>query len=1528
MADATALSAEVHNQLNAEIDKNSGTTTHKFNPDAPPEEKAAQAMATMPPGILPNDRKPTGGIATDLGTHDANEVAKALNKVQKKPVITTGTTDDKRLSTASTAMDTPKSASPPLENAPKVPGSYPVHPGGKLPEWYKVGWTAFAGLPLKTSGLDDDEAAAQVNARQETDMLADFLSEAYYGEWWHNAGAFIIAVIFTWIIAKFGGGLGACLVIGAFLATYYQTSIRRLRRNVRDDLQREVAKVRLETEEESADWINTFLSRFWLIYEPVLSSSIIQSVDQVLADSTPAFLDSIRLTTFTLGTKPPRIDSVKTFPKTEPDVVVMDWKFSFTPNDILDLTRRELQNKVNPKIVLTIRVGKGFVGAGMPILLEDMAFSGNIQLRFKLMSQFPHVKTVEASFLSEPIFDFVLKPIGGDTLGFDITHIPGLAPFIREQVHATLRPMMYAPNVFSVDVDAMMNGNAQSESAIGVLAVTVYSASGLRNSDLIGTCDPYVKFHINNRPELGRTSVKEDTTDPKWSETHFLLLNTLNEILSSEIMDKNTSRKDKSMGIANFDLKSIADGETIQEGLALSILRNGKAIGELKLDMRYFPVSQPKKLEDGTIEPAAESNTGIMRFTIHGCQDLDPSKSMIGQYNPYAALLVNGSEKWKTKSIKRTNNPTWEKSFEMLIVDKSQANLAVKIKDEREFSEHPTVGSWNMSLFDLLDNLEKKRDWFQLKDCSSGKIHLSAVWKPVIMTGVGEDMGHGVYTEPIGVVRFKLHGARDLKNVEAVTGGKSDPYVRIMSGVQIRARTEVIESNLNPNWNEVHYVPVHSIRETLVLEVLDWNQVAKDKSLGATELDIRKLVKEVKEGEGPTQKVLYEGLEAIDKQGPLYSTNGKSAKGELHYEASFFPTLRLAKEETQKEITDKDDKASTSAIGAQDENGIQQLPSVDIRGEALKTTPDGYIDYTAYEAGVLAVTIHEAKFDRRISAFAEILLDSNDAQFKTIQGKGTQIEYAETADAFVKELDFSRLVVRFRQPGELGKEPGYAGGCSLKVKDLVRQYKGQVEALKKGQSTTSDQGQWYQLQNSDTSGQVRLSFKYTPVTNFKLDPSESMENQGILKVVLLKASNLMAADRGGTSDPYVVFSLNGEKVHKTEPIKKTLNPVFTDEHFDIPVPSRTTADLRFEIFDWNQIQQAKPLGGGIIPLTGENVVSFSPVEKEIQVTGVPGATGTLHSRLIWQPELLSRKKTSTMLGGAIGGATRVFTSAPGAVIGAVGGGAHLAGEGVQLGGKVIGNGARMAGGVLSSGMGLLSGNKKKKDGNGSFDTLPIVENNSSAQPNVPEPQQSAPISSEQSGAPLAPITTQESATNSSDEDKPRVSIDAGAIRSSVSEETAGNTGSLTITFIEAKGLKAVDRGGTSDPFVRLRIGKKEVYKTNHIKKTLTPTWNESFTTNASVSSTILDFNVKDHNTFGGDVDLGECELNLRDVLHHVDGQTSSIEKWLTLSNGGGELHVKLEFAPGEEADENGGKHRLSRGFTALKKKVSAIEPTL
>jgi Ca2+-dependent lipid-binding protein len=251
----------------------------------------------------------------------------------------------------------------------------------------------------------------------------------------------------TWFITKIGGGLAWVILIGAVCATYYRTSIRRVRRNVRDDINREMAKSRLESDVETLEWMNSFVVKFWPIYQPVMAATIINTVDGILAGQTPGFLDSIRLSDFTLGTKPPRVDHVKTYPKTDDDIVEMDWTFSFTPNDTADLTSRQLKKKINPKIVLEVRVGKGIASKGIPIIVEDMAFSGTMKVKMKLQIPFPHIEKVDVCFLGPPTFDYALKPLGGETFGFDIGFLPGLSGFIQEQIHGNLGPMFYAPNV-------------------------------------------------------------------------------------------------------------------------------------------------------------------------------------------------------------------------------------------------------------------------------------------------------------------------------------------------------------------------------------------------------------------------------------------------------------------------------------------------------------------------------------------------------------------------------------------------------------------------------------------------------------------------------------------------------------------------------------------------------------------------------------------------------------------------------------------------------------------------------------------------------------------------------------------------------------------------------------------------------------------------------------------------------------------------------------------------------------------------
>ena len=616
-----------------------------------------------------------------------------------------------------------------------------------------------------------------------------------FADWYHNTGVIIFACLASWLVATLGGGLAWVFLIMATCGTYYRTSIRRVRRNFRDDINRELAKHRLDTDTESLEWINSFMVKFWPIFQPVLAETIINSVDQVLSTSTPAFLDSLRMKTFTLGSKPPRMEHVRTYPKVEDDIVLMDWKFSFTPKDQTDMTSRQIKNKVNPKVVLEIRIGKAMISKGLDVIVEDMAFSGLMQVKIKLQIPFPHVEKVEICFLGQPHIDYVCKPLGGDTLGFDINFIPGLESFILDQIHANIGPIMYAPNVFPIEVAKMLSGSAVDQ-AIGVMAVTLHGAQGLKNPDkFAGTPDPYAVLSFNNGAALAQTKIIKENANPRWNETKYVIVTSFNDVLTLQTFDYNEYRKDKELGTASFPLERVQE-LTEYENEQLEVMANGKARGVISSDIRFFPVLEGRDLPDGKKEPPPESNTGIARITVEQAKDLDGTKSLIGQLNPYAVLLLNNKEIHVTRKLKRTNNPIWDNgSKEVLITDRKTAKLGLVIKDDRDISADPILGTYQVKLDDMLRLMEEGKEWYNLASAKTGRVKLTLQWKPVALTGVGA--GTGGYVTPVGVMRFHFKNAQNLRNLETL--GKSDPYVRVLlSGIE-KGRTVTFQNNLNPD---------------------------------------------------------------------------------------------------------------------------------------------------------------------------------------------------------------------------------------------------------------------------------------------------------------------------------------------------------------------------------------------------------------------------------------------------------------------------------------------------------------------------------------------------------------------------------------------------------------------------------------------------------------------------------------------------------------------------------------------------------
>lgn len=77
--------------------------------------------------------------------------------------------------------------------------------------------------------------------------------------------------------------------------------------------------------------------------------------------------------------------------------------------------------------------------------------------------------------------------------------------------HGTLGPMMYEPNVFTLNLNQMLSGKPL-DAAIGVLQVTVRAARGIQGTKIGGgTPDPYISLSINHRAELARTKIRHNT---------------------------------------------------------------------------------------------------------------------------------------------------------------------------------------------------------------------------------------------------------------------------------------------------------------------------------------------------------------------------------------------------------------------------------------------------------------------------------------------------------------------------------------------------------------------------------------------------------------------------------------------------------------------------------------------------------------------------------------------------------------------------------------------------------------------------------------------------------------------------------------------------------------------------------------------------------------------------------------------------------------------------------------------------------
>ena len=148
---------------------------------------------------------------------------------------------------------------------------------------------------------------------------------------------------------------------------------------------------------------------------------------------------------------------------------------------------------------------------------------------------------------------------------------------------------------------------------------------------------------------------------------------------------------------------------------------------------------------------------------------------------------------------------------------------------------------------------------------------------------------------------------------------------------------------------------------------------------------------------------------------------------------------------------------------------------------------------------------------------------------------------------------------------------------------------------------------------------------------------------------------------------------------------------------------------------------------------------------------------------------------------------------------------------------------------------------------------------------------------------------------------------------------------LIVGLVKAENLQAGDRGGVSDPYAVIRLGKKQKFESRVVSNTVNPTWGQQVKFKAdnrvTDAETMLTVHVYDRDLLTKQL-LGKCRIKLGDLpLHRAVNMTCDLLEPFDKSftrGGQGQLFLTLEWTFVE-----GGGVRVSRGLFSSQETVLA-----
>lgn len=522
----------------------------------------------------------------------------------------------------------------------------------------------------------------------------------------------------------FGVGVWGGVVVGYYLFIYFQPTdvkhptIRPLVELDSNSLEQMLPEIPLWVKNpdfDRIDWLNKFIECMWPYLDKAICKTAREVTKPIIAENCAKYkIDSIEFHTLTLGSLPPTFQGMKAYQTDEKELIM----------------EPSLKWAGNPNIIVVVKA----FGLKATLQVVDLQVFAVPRITLKpLVPSFPCFAKIFVSLMEKPHVDFGLK-----LLGADVMSVPGLYRFVQETIKKQVATMYLWPRALEVPI---MDLSQAMKKPVGILHVKVIRAIKLKNKDLLGKSDPFVKVKLTGEKlPSKKTRVKSNNLNPEWNEEFKIVVkDPESQALEISVFDHEQVGKDERMGMNVVPLKELVPEEPIP--MTLNLLKNmdpndpqnEKPRGQLVVELTYKPFKEEQTDEvgeNGVAEKAPEGTPeggGLLVVIVHEAQDLEGKHHT----NPYVRILFRGEEK-KTKHIKKNRDPRWEEEFQFVceeppVNDKMHVEVISKPSSMGIHSKE-TLGFVEIKLADVVTN-KRTNEKYHLIDSRNGRLQIELIWR-------------------------------------------------------------------------------------------------------------------------------------------------------------------------------------------------------------------------------------------------------------------------------------------------------------------------------------------------------------------------------------------------------------------------------------------------------------------------------------------------------------------------------------------------------------------------------------------------------------------------------------------------------------------------------------------------------------------------------------------------------------------------------------------------------------------------------